>query len=46
MGSLRKKLKRAFQRAMLTHVPDHPAHGGNTGDGEWDPDEKRDDSDQ
>ncbi|MXR51675.1 hypothetical protein GRX03_08670 [Halovenus sp. WSH3] len=29
------RLKRALQSAFLTHVPDHPANGGNTGDREW-----------
>ena len=31
------RFKRAFQSIFFTHVPDHPAHGGNTGDTEWSP---------
>ena len=31
------RVKRLLQRAFLTHVPDHPAHGGNTGETEWPP---------
>ena len=38
------RLKRLLQRAFLTHVPDHPAHGGNTGETEWPPAERSDDS--
>jgi hypothetical protein len=32
------KLKNLLQGAFLSHVPDHPSHGGNTGDTEWSPD--------
>lgn len=38
--SLLDKLKQAWRHAMLAHVPDHPAHGGNTGDTEWEPAEE------
>lgn len=38
------RLRRLFQRAFLTHVPDHPAHGGNTGETEWPPAKTSDES--
>ena len=38
------RVQRLLQRAFLTHVPDHPAHGGNTGETEWPPAESSDDS--
>jgi len=34
---LYSRLKDALRGAFYTHVPDHPAHGGNTGDTEWSP---------
>lgn len=37
--SLRDKLKGILQGAFLSHVPDHPSHGGNTGDTEWKPEQ-------
>ncbi|WP_336327517.1 hypothetical protein [Halovenus sp. HT40] len=49
--SLLDKLKGLLQGAFLSHVPDHPSHGGNTGDSEWDPnqndaDDERDGEEQ
>lgn len=32
------RVRDALRGVFLTHIPDHPANGGNTGETEWPPD--------
>lgn len=36
-----ERLKRILRGSFLAHIPDHPAHGGNTGDAEWTPEDAK-----
>jgi hypothetical protein len=44
--NLLDKLKGILQGAFLSHVPDHPSHGGNTGDTEWEPEQSDEPTEQ
>ncbi|WP_128223715.1 hypothetical protein [Halobacteriaceae bacterium SHR40] len=35
------RLKDAFRGVFYSGIPDHPAHGGNTGDTEWTPEDAK-----
>ena len=38
---LLSRLKNAFRGVFYSGIPDHPAHGGTTGDTEWTPEDAK-----
>jgi hypothetical protein len=38
---LLSRLKNVFRGVFYSGIPDHPAHGGNTGDTEWTPEDAK-----
>jgi hypothetical protein len=35
------RLKNALRSVFYSGIPDHPSHGGNTGDTEWTPEDAK-----